>query len=56
MIQKQSHDPEMSGEATPYFRLSPDRKVRVRALAANNPKQFDEVKTYYALFKGDVRR
>ena len=56
MIQKQSHDPEMSGEATPYFRLSPDRKVRVRALAANNPKQFEEVKTYYALFKGDVRR
>ena len=52
LIQKQSHDPEMSGEATPYFRLSSDRKLRVRALTSNNPKQFEDVKTYYALFQG----
>jgi uncharacterized protein YecT (DUF1311 family) len=52
VMQKQSHDPEISGEATPYFRLTPDGKVRVRALASNNPKQFDNVKTYYALFQG----
>jgi len=52
VIQKQSHDPENSGEASPYFRLNPDGKVRVRALASNNPKQFDNVKTYYALFQG----
>jgi uncharacterized protein YecT (DUF1311 family) len=52
VIQKQSHDPEMRGAATPYFRLSPDRKIRIRALASNNPKQFEDVKTYYALFQG----
>jgi uncharacterized protein YecT (DUF1311 family) len=51
-IWKQSHDPEISGEASVYFRLSPDRKVRVRSLASNNPKQFENVKTYYALFQG----
>jgi len=52
LMQKRSHDPEMSGEATPYFRLSSDRKLRVRALTSNNPKQFEDVKTYYALFQG----
>lgn len=52
LIQKQSHDPEMSGEATPYFQLSSNRKLRVRALTSNNPKQFEDVKTYYALFQG----
>jgi hypothetical protein len=48
VIKKQSHDHEMSGDVTPYFRLSPDRKVRVRALTSNNPKQFEDVKSYYA--------
>lgn len=52
VMQKQSHEPEMSGEVTPYFRLGPDRKVRVRALISNNPKRFEDVKTYYALFQG----
>jgi len=52
VMQKQSHEPEMSGEVTPYFRLSPDRKVRIRALTSNNPKRFEDVKTYYALFQG----
>src|SRR5262249_5354250 len=35
-----------------HFRFGPDRKVRVRALSQNNPKQLDDVKTYYALFQG----
>ena len=37
---------------SPYFRFGTDRKVRVRALSQNNPKQFEDVKTYYALFQG----
>jgi len=52
VLQKQSHDREISGDTTPCFRLSPDRKVRVRALTSNNPKRFDDVRTYYALFQG----
>jgi hypothetical protein len=51
-MQKQSRDPEISGEASVHFRLSPDRKVRARAVASNNPKQFEDVKTYYTLFQG----
>ena len=51
-MKKQAHDSEMSGYVFPYFRLGTDRKVRVRALCENNPKQFDNVKTYYALFQG----
>jgi len=50
-MRKQAHS-EMSGYVSPYFRLGTDRKVRVRALSQNNPKQFEEVKTYYALFQG----
>lgn len=52
VMKKQSHDSEMSGDVSPYFRLGTDRKVRVRALSQNNPKQFEDVKTYYALFQG----
>ena len=51
-MKKQVHNSEMSGYVSPYFRLGTDRKVRVRALSENNPKQFDNVKTYYALFQG----
>jgi uncharacterized protein YecT (DUF1311 family) len=51
-MKKQAHDPEMAGDVSPYFRFGTDRKVRVRALSQNNPKQFDDVKTYYALFQG----
>jgi virulence-associated protein VapD len=36
----------------PHFRFGTDRKVRARALSQNNPKQFDDVKIYYALFQG----
>ncbi len=45
-------DSEVDGDVSAYFRLGTDRKVRVRALSKNNPKQFEEVKTYYALFQG----
>jgi hypothetical protein len=51
-MKKQAHDHEMGGYVSPYFGFGTDRKVRVRALAQNNPKQFDDVKTYYALFQG----
>ena len=51
-MKKQVHDSEMSGYVSPFFRLGTDRKVRVRALSENNPKQFDNVRTYYALFQG----
>ena len=51
-MKKQAHDAEMSGDVSPYFRFGTDRKVRVRALSQNNPKQFEDVKTYYALFQG----
>ncbi len=50
-MKKQAHT-EMGGYVSPYFRFRTDRKVRVRALSQNNPKQFDAVKTYYALFQG----
>ena len=51
-MKKQAYDHEMSGYVSPYFRFGTDRRVRVRALSQNNPKQFDDVKTYYALFQG----
>ena len=50
-MKKQAHT-EMGGYVSPYFRFGTDRKIRVRALSHNNPKQFDDVKTYYALFQG----
>jgi len=52
VMKKQAHAPEMAGDVSPYFRFGTDRKVRVRALSQNNPKQFEDVKTYYALFQG----
>ena len=51
-MKKQAHASEMAGDVSPYFRFGTDRKVRVRALSQNNPKQFEDVKTYYALFQG----
>jgi uncharacterized protein YecT (DUF1311 family) len=51
-MKKQSRDKEMSGDVSLHFRLSNDRQVRVRATSQNNPKQFENVKTYYALFQG----
>ena len=52
VIKKQSHNSELSGEASFYFRLGPERKIRVRALATTNPKGFETQKTYCALFQG----
>jgi uncharacterized protein YecT (DUF1311 family) len=51
-MKKQSHDSEMAGVVSPHFRFETDHKIRVRALSQNNPKQFEDVKTYYALFQG----
>jgi len=51
-MKKQSHDKEMAGDVSVHFRLGNDRKIRVRATSQNNPKQFENVKTYYALFQG----
>ena len=51
-MKKQAHAPEMTGDVSPYFRFGTDRKVRVRALSQNNPKQFEDIRTYYALFQG----
>jgi uncharacterized protein YecT (DUF1311 family) len=52
VMKKQSRDKEMSGDVSPHFRLGNDRKIKVRATSQNNPKQFEDVKTYYALFQG----
>src|ERR1700751_4715440 len=51
-MKKQAHHPETSGYVSPCFRFGADPKVRERALTQNNPKQFEDVKTYYALFQG----
>jgi uncharacterized protein YecT (DUF1311 family) len=51
-MKQQAHAREMAGDTLPHFRFGTDRKLRVRALSQNNPKQFEEVKTYYALFQG----
>jgi uncharacterized protein YecT (DUF1311 family) len=51
VMKKHAHT-EMGGYVSPYFRFGTDRKTRVRALSQNNPKQFDDVKTYYGLFQG----
>lgn len=51
-MKKQSHDGKMSGDVSLYVRLGTDRKIRARATSQNNPKQFEDVKTYYALFQG----
>jgi hypothetical protein len=51
-MKKQSHDSEMAGDVSAHFRLGADRKIRVRATCQNNPKQLEDVKTYYALFQG----
>ena len=57
-INKQSHDKHRGGgDATTYFRLGADRKLRVRAVSTTDPKQMSEKGGYYALFQGtfDVR-
>jgi hypothetical protein len=55
-MKKQAHDPEMAGDVSPYFRFGTRRKVRVRALSQNNPKQFDDVKDTLRFVSGNIRR
>ncbi|HST31417.1 MAG TPA: hypothetical protein VLK27_11330 [Chthoniobacterales bacterium] len=43
---------KVEGDVSAHFRPGDDRKIRVRATSQNNPKQFENVKTYYALFQG----
>lgn len=50
LIKKKSRDVEM--DVYPQFFIEPARKIRVYATASNNPKQLEDVKTYYALFQG----
>ena len=52
VIAKQSRQRDDSGYGIAYFRPTPDRKLRVRALAYTNPKQFENVQSYYAAFQG----
>jgi hypothetical protein len=52
VMAKQSREKEMSGYVSPHFRLANDGKIRIRATSENNPKQLEDVKTYYALFQG----
>jgi hypothetical protein len=52
VIARQSHQRDDSGYGMAYFRLVPDRKLRVRALAYTNPKQFENVQSYFAAFQG----
>jgi hypothetical protein len=52
VIAKQSDDREAEGYANAYFRTPRDRKLLVRALAYTNPKQFDDVRSFFAAFAG----
>jgi len=52
-IQKSlDHKLKLESYVSPHFRLGNDKKIRVRGTSQNNPKQFEEVKTYYGLFQG----
>ena len=58
VLKKKSHNPDSGGgDATTYFRLGADRKLRMRAVSTTDPKQISEKGGYYALFQGtfDVR-
>ncbi len=52
VIAKQAHDPEAAGYCNAYFRTRPDRKLLVRAQAHTNPKQLENVPSFYAAFEG----
>ncbi|MHA3774579.1 lysozyme inhibitor LprI family protein [Verrucomicrobiota bacterium sgz303538] len=51
-VVKCTGDSDSRGDASAYFRLSADRKVRVRAVGSTNPKRFEDQKTCCALFQG----
>lgn len=52
VIAKCAGDSDSRGDASAYYRLSGDRKVRVRAVATTNPKGIENRKTCCALFQG----
>jgi uncharacterized protein YecT (DUF1311 family) len=52
VIAKQSQHRHSGADASPLFRFEPGAKIRVYGTATTNPKQFENVKTYYALFQG----
>ena len=52
VIKTQSHGHEEGGYASPLFRFEPGPKIRVYATALTNPKQFEDSKSYFALFQG----
>ena len=52
VIATQAHDPKAEGYANAYFRPQAGRKVLVRALAYTNPKQLDDVRSFFAAFAG----
>lgn len=52
VIKKQSRGHEEGGYVSPLFRFEPGPKIRVYATALTNPKQFEDTKSYFALFQG----
>ena len=52
VIAKQTQHRDSGADASPLFRFEPGAKIRVYGTATTNPKQFEDVKTYYALFQG----
>lgn len=52
VIAKQAHEREVGGYVSPLFRIEPGRKIRVYATALTNPKQLEDAKSYFALFRG----
>jgi uncharacterized protein YecT (DUF1311 family) len=50
VIKRQSHD--VTAEVYAEFYIESGPRIRVYATASNNPKQLEDVKTYYALFQG----
>jgi uncharacterized protein YecT (DUF1311 family) len=52
VIAKQAHERDAGGYVSPLFRIEPGRKIRVYATALTNPKQLEDAKSYFALFRG----
>jgi uncharacterized protein YecT (DUF1311 family) len=52
VIAKSIHEAEAACDVSGYFRLSADRKLKVRGLGTTNPRQLDTVKSLFALFQG----
>ena len=52
VIKKQSRGHEEGGYTSALFRFEPGPKIRVYATALTNPKQFEDSKSYFALFQG----